>query len=76
MGKTRYSFDNGREWSIKLEGSYNFKHKDSYIRPAIAWKNGNVEIESGVDLFYGTSYSFFGGYGNNDRVYLNLAYTY
>ena len=70
MGKIRYGLDDSREWCLKLEGSYNFEKKDSYVQPAVVWKRGNVEIEAGFDILSGVTDSFFGGYRRNDRGYL------
>jgi len=76
IGKLKYSFDDSKEWTLKLDGTYNFEHKDSYLQPGLIWKRGNLETELGADLFYGTMDSFFGGYGSNDRVYLKVAYVF
>lgn len=70
MGKTKYGLDDSREWSLKLEGSYNSEKRDSYIQPAVAWKRGNMEVEAGWDIFSGASDSFFGGFKQNDRVFV------
>ena len=75
MGKMKYAFDDSREWSIKLEGSYNFEKHDSYIQPAVAWKRGNVEIEVGLDVL-GNSESFFGGFVENKRGYVKGKYLF
>jgi hypothetical protein len=72
IGKFRYSFDDSKEWSLKLEGSYNFEHHDSYLQLAIAWKRGSLETELGGDLFYGKKDTFFGGYGLNERMYCKM----
>lgn len=70
MGKMKYGFDDSREWSLKLEGSYNSEKKDSYMQPAVVWKRGNMEIEAGWDIFSGAPDSFFGGFKQNDRKFV------
>ncbi|HIJ97329.1 MAG TPA: hypothetical protein HPP94_16660 [Desulfuromonadales bacterium] len=76
MGKVKYSLDDTREWSLKVEGNYNFRYRDNYLQPAIVWKQNNLEIEAGFDFFAGSSTSFFGGYGANDRGYLKLIHRF
>ena len=76
LARIRYAVDDSREWTIKLEGSYNFQKQDSYLQPAIQWQRNNIELEAGFDLFSGKTDSFFGAYSGNDRGYLKGKYLF
>lgn len=75
-GRVTYSFDSQRRWTLKIKGSYNFSGGDSLLEPALAWRKDRFEIEGGVDILSGPASSFWGGYGNNDRIFLKMNIKY
>jgi len=70
MLKSEYSFNNQETWKLKLEGFYNFRDKDSYFEPAVAYRYDNWETELGLGIASGSNSSFMGGYDQNDRIFL------
>ncbi len=60
----------------KAKGSYNFSGGDSLIEPAVVWRKDRFEIEGGVDILSGPTNSFWGGYGNDDRLFLKMNIRY
>ncbi len=76
MIKTSYSFDSERRWTIKVEGSYNLSEGDSFVEPALVWRQSSYEVEAGVDILSGGKNTFFGGYGGNDRLYSKVTYKF
>ncbi|OPY17301.1 MAG: hypothetical protein A4E69_00033 [Syntrophus sp. PtaB.Bin138] len=71
-----YTLDPGRQWTVKAKGSYNFSGGDSLIEPAVVWRKDRFEIEGGVDILSGPTNSFWGGYGNDDRLFLKMNIRY
>lgn len=76
LGKLKYNVDDTREWSFKLEGSYNLRDRDSYIEPSIAWSRFAITIEAGVDIMDGRADTFWGTYRNNSRIFVKGAYQF
>lgn len=50
---------------------------DWMLRPRVIWKlEKNLRLISGIDLFQGPPFGFFGRFSNNDRVYAELRYSF
>ena len=71
-----YSFDDERRWSVELEGALNLGDEDSYMQPSIVWRKSNFEVKAGLDIISGPPKTFWGGYDENDRVFLNVVTKY
>jgi len=74
MARAQYTFDDTRQWSVKLEGSYNLEKGDSYVQPSISWRKNNFELEAGVGFASGPKDEFWGGWRENDRAFLKCTY--
>ena len=74
MARAQYTFEDTREWSVKLEGSYNFERGDSYIEPSVAWQKGNFKIEAGIGFAAGPKDTLWGGWRQNDRVFVQCSW--
>jgi len=55
----------------------NFKDHGSLIRPRLNWSVArNTTVGFGADIFTGPSDTFFGRYGNRDRLYTEVRYDF
>lgn len=76
LGKVVYSFDDSNTWKAKLTGVYNISDHDGYIEPAVNWSKFNFNIEAGIDVLSGPRDTFFGGYSQNDRIFITMTYQF
>ena len=76
MAKAKYAPSDSSRWEYKLEGTYNFTDHDIYVQPAAAWKYKSFQVEGGLNMFFGPSSTFFGGYKKNDHLYLKTTYNF
>lgn len=54
-----------------------FQNAGGMVRPRLNWYAAkNATIAVGVDVFTGASNGFFGRYGNRDRVYTEMRYSF
>ncbi|PIT93502.1 hypothetical protein COU00_04045 [Candidatus Falkowbacteria bacterium CG10_big_fil_rev_8_21_14_0_10_43_11] len=74
MARAQYSFDDTRQWTLKLEGSYNCEDDDSYIQPSVAFRRNNLEIEAGIGFASGPKNTFWGEWRENDRIFIQCTY--
>lgn len=72
MAKVTYDFDSEKRWTVKFEAAINLEDGGSFFEPALVWRKHHVEWELGIDILSGGEGSFFGGYGENDRVYTKI----
>lgn len=76
MVKAKYAPSDSSRWEYKLEGTYNLTDQDIYIQPAATWKYKSFQVEGGLNMFFGPSSSFFGGYKRNDYLFLKTTYNF
>lgn len=76
MGKMKYSLDDSKEWSIKLDGVLGTLRGDSYFEPSVVWRRSDVSIEAGFGFLDGAGNSFWGGYNGNNRLFLKGTYSF
>ncbi len=70
MGQMKYTFTDSREWSVKLEGTFNLSKHDFYLQPSLLWEGKPMSIEAGIDLIVGITGTFWGKFDRNDRFFL------
>jgi hypothetical protein len=76
-----YSVYFTRELTDELEAQVLFmaslERTDWMLRPKLVWKfEKNWRLTTGVDLFHGPPFGFFGRFANRDRVYSELRYSF
>jgi hypothetical protein len=76
-----YSVYLTRELTTELEAQFLFiaslDRSDWMLRPKLVWKfDRNWRLTTGVDLFTGPPFGFFGRFANRDRIYSELRYSF
>lgn len=75
LGRTQFRFT--EDCSLEVAGAVNVEPGDFRLRSGLTVKPlDGVELEAGVDLFEGPCDSFFGGWDNNDRVFVLAALSF
>jgi hypothetical protein len=55
----------------------NLRDGGELVRPRLDWAAArNLTVSFGVDIFSGSTDTFFGRYGNRDRVYTEARYDF
>jgi len=64
-------------WTGELLVATSFDRTDWMVRPRIIWDMGNNwRLRAGVDMFGGWTYGVFGRFGDRDRVYAEVKYSF
>jgi len=64
-------------WTGELLVATSFDRTDWMVRPRIIWDMGNNwRLRAGVDTFGGWTYGVFGRFGDRDRVYAEVKYSF
>lgn len=65
------------ETDVEIGGAYDFADSGSIIQVSLIHEiSNNLEFRMGTDIFSGPQNSFFGKWGDNDRFFLTLSFTY
>jgi hypothetical protein len=55
---------------------HNLNHSDGLLRPRVAYElSDSLQLDIGLDLFYGSRYGLFGQFDRNDRVTVRLEWS-
>lgn len=58
-------------------GLTSLTYRDRLLRGMLSWRaSSNIRVRAGVDIFAGDERGMFGRYGNRDRVWAELRYTF
>lgn len=71
--KSTYDFDDTDTWSLSAEWAHAIDDSAGYGEVSLLWKNHHweivsMEIETGINIFYGSRRTFWGGYNNNSPL--------
>ena len=70
-----HDLSNGTQAQVLFISSLD--RNDWMLRPRLIWKlEKNWRLVSGVDVFQGPPFGFFGRFANRDRVYAELRYSF